>query len=164
MIASTQRVARHTAASVNEKIRRQIQDNIALYAAAGPAAIERRLGELDREWDIERTLETNAAAVSLLGTVLGASMDRRWFVLPGVVAGFLLQHALEGWCPPLPLFRRLGVRTRSEIDSERYALNALRGDFRDVPVITGQIDQLAAEQVYQAVRGRAANASGRANV
>jgi hypothetical protein len=49
-----------------------------------------------------------------------------------VVAGFLLQHAVQGWCPPVPLFRRLGFRTAAEIDYERYALKALRGDFRNV--------------------------------
>ena len=43
-----------------------------------------------------------------------------------------LQHAVQGWCPPLAVWRRLGVRTQSEIDEERYALKALRGDFRDV--------------------------------
>jgi hypothetical protein len=45
--------------------------------------------------------------------------------------GFLLQHAVQGWCPPLPLLRRLGVRTADEINEERYALKALRGDFVD---------------------------------
>ena len=64
---------------------------------------------------------------------MGAIVSRKWFALPGVVAGFLLQHALQGWCPPLPIFRRLGVRTQSEIDHERYALKALRGDFRNLP-------------------------------
>jgi hypothetical protein len=34
----------------------------------------------------------------------------------------------QGWCPPLTVFRRLGVRTRREIDLERYAIKALRGD------------------------------------
>jgi len=33
-----------------------------------------------------------------------------------------LQHGLQGWCPPLPLLRRLGIRTRGEIDREKYAL------------------------------------------
>jgi hypothetical protein len=40
-----------------------------------------------------------------------------------------LQHALTGWCPPVPLFRRLGARTRQEIDRELYALKVVRGDF-----------------------------------
>jgi hypothetical protein len=65
----------------------------------------------------------------LIGTGLGASVNRRWFALPAIVGAFLLQHAVQGWCPPLPVFRRLGFRTAAEIDRERYALKALRGDF-----------------------------------
>lgn len=42
---------------------------------------------------------------------------------------FLLLHGTKGWCPPLPLFRSYGVRTRSEIEREKYALKYLRGDF-----------------------------------
>jgi hypothetical protein len=123
------RVPNHTDESINERIRQQTQRSIARFQHASPAAIERRLAELDAEWDIERTLEANAATVSLIGLTLGATVDRRWFLFPAVVAGFLLQHALQGWCPPLPVFRRLGIRTSYEIDYERYALKALRGDF-----------------------------------
>jgi hypothetical protein len=46
-----------------------------------------------------------------------------------VVNGFLLQHSLQGWCPPLAIFRRLGVRTAAEIEYERSMLKANRGDF-----------------------------------
>ncbi len=133
MLPSTvSRVPAHTDASVNELIRQRTEDNIARYRNAGPAAIARRLRELNAEWDIERTLEANAATASLIGLTLGATVDRRWYLFPAVVAGFLLQHALQGWCPPLPVFRRLGIRTSYEIDYERYALKALRGDFRAV--------------------------------
>jgi len=133
MLPSTvSRVPAHTDASVSELIRQRTEDNIARYRNAGPAAIDRRLRELDAEWDIERTLEANAATASLIGLTLGATVDRRWYLFPAVVAGFLLQHALQGWCPPLPVFRRLGIRTSYEIDYERYALKALRGDFRAV--------------------------------
>src|SRR5438045_1111766 len=131
--ATTQRVPRHTAHNINDEIQRQTDENIARYAKSGPRAIDRRLAELDREWDIERLLEANAAGVSLLGLALGATVSRKWFLFPAVVAGFLLQHAVQGWCPPLPIFRRLGFRTQSEIDQERYALKALRGDFRSLP-------------------------------
>jgi len=133
MLPSTvSRVPAHTDASVNELIRQRTEDKIARYRNAGPAAIDRRLRELNAEWDIERTLEANAATASLIGLTLGATVDRRWYLFPAVVAGFLLQHALQGWCPPLPVFRRLGIRTSYEIDYERYALKALRGDFRAV--------------------------------
>jgi hypothetical protein len=68
----------------------------------------------------------------LLGLTLGLTLDRRWLFLPLGVAAFLLQHAVQGWCPPVSVFRRLGVRTAGEIARERYALKALRGDFEDL--------------------------------
>jgi hypothetical protein len=49
--------------------------------------------------------------------------------LPALVSGFLFQHAVQGWCPPVPVLRRLGFRTAYEIEEERRALKALRGDF-----------------------------------
>jgi hypothetical protein len=122
------RVTEHTAAQVNRQIERQIEASVA-YFAEHPDEIAGRLEELDREWDIERTLEANAASFSLLGLTLALTVDRRWLALPIGVAAFLLQHAVQGWCPPVPVFRRLGVRTADEIDRERYALKALRGDF-----------------------------------
>lgn len=128
--ATTTRVPLHTPQRYNEDIRRQTEENVARIAAGGRDAIERRLRELDYEWDMERSLEANASIVALLGLGLGTFVDRRFFLLPGLVCGFLLQHALQGWCPPVPLFRHLGIRTASEIDCERYALKALRGDFR----------------------------------
>lgn len=125
------RVARATAAHVNEKINRDTDRNIA-YFAANPDQIEQRLRELDDEWDVERCLETGAASLMLFSTLRGLMGRSRWFLLSVAVPAFLLQHAIQGWCPPLEVFRRLGVRTRTEIDQERYALKALRGDFRSL--------------------------------
>jgi len=76
-------------------------------------------------WDIERALEGNASTLALGGLALGFPANRKWFALPVVVMSFLLQHGLQGWCPPLPVLRRLGFRTRGEIDQEKYALKAL---------------------------------------
>ena len=129
MIPTTvQRVRNNTPEHVNEEIRRRTEESVADCVAEGPEAINRRLAELDREWDIERTLEVNAALASLIGLTLGATVNRKWFLFPAAVSGFLLMHAVQGWCPPLPIFRRYGVRTQSEIDYERYALKTLRGD------------------------------------
>jgi hypothetical protein len=74
----------------------------------------------------------NAGIVSLSGVVLGATLSRRVLVLPALVFVFFFQHATQGWCPPLPVFRKIGVRTRREINKEKYALKALRGDFDDM--------------------------------
>ncbi|QDU24344.1 DUF2892 domain-containing protein [Urbifossiella limnaea] len=133
MLPSTsQRVPDQTAAHVNEAIRQRTRGSVERAAAGGVPAIDRRLAELDAEWDVERTLEANAATAAATGAALALLVDRRFAVLPLVVGGFLLQHALQGWCPPLPVFRRLGFRTPTEIDEERAALKALRGDYRGV--------------------------------
>ena len=36
---------------------------------------------------------------------------------------------MQGWCPPLPVIRRLGIRTPEEISNEKTAIKYLRGDF-----------------------------------
>jgi hypothetical protein len=128
MPSSAERVPEHTAEDVNRRIQQETESRIAYYADR-PAEIGHRLRELDREWDIERAIEANASTLALAGVVLGVTSDRRWLALPALVSGFLLQHAIQGWCPPVPILRRLGFRTAREIEQERYALKALRGDF-----------------------------------
>lgn len=122
---TARRVPHNTAPEVNRAIHAETLARVILLAQQGPAAIQRRLDALDKEWDVERCLETGAASLILTGTALAAGGDRRWLFLPAGVAGFLLQHAIQGWCPPLPVFRRLGVRTADEINEERTRLKAL---------------------------------------
>lgn len=148
--STVERVPLHTPQEYNQRIWRQTEENVACYSREGRAAIDRRLRELEDEWDIERVLETNAATAVFVGVTLGAAVDKRFFALPALVAGFLLQHAVQGWCPPVPLFRRLGFRTATEIDEERYALKALRGDFQNIA--PGSDGDRGVHQVMAAVR------------
>ncbi|WP_034348882.1 hypothetical protein [Noviherbaspirillum massiliense] len=119
------RVRSSTAPWINREIDARTDRNIRRYEDSERDAIRSRIAELDREWDVERVLEMNASTLALTGLVLGLTVNRKWLAVPGIVLPFLLQHAVQGWCPPLPLLRRLGVRTRKEIDRERYALMAL---------------------------------------
>ncbi|NBJ10719.1 hypothetical protein [Microvirga arsenatis] len=129
MVAGTvDRVPRHTSQEINRQIKMQIAESVRWHAAH-PEGIDRRLHELDQEWDVERTLEANASTLAFTGVMLGATLDKHWLALPALVTAFLFQHAVQGWCPPLPILRRLGFRTAHEIETERYALKALRGDF-----------------------------------
>jgi hypothetical protein len=123
------RVPSNTAEDINRRIERETEERVRALAG-DPAAIHERLRELDEEWDIERMLEANASALAFTGTVLGLSLDRRWLAVPMIVGAFLFQHAIQGWCPPVPVLRRLGFRTAREIDIERVALKTIRGDFR----------------------------------
>lgn len=119
------RVRKHTVAKINQKLDREREERVQYYASQPREVAERRLEELNYEWDIERWLEMNASALALLGVSLGVTTNRKWFWLPAVVLPFLFQHAIQGWCPPVPVLRRLGVRTQQEIDAEKYALRSL---------------------------------------
>jgi len=123
MIATTaKRVSSNTSPEVNARIWEHTEEHMREVAGAGRGAIEKRLRELDEEWDIERYVETLAPSFTLLGLTLGLTRDRRWLLLPFVVQSFFLQHALQGWCPPIPVLRRLGIRTMQEIERERCCL------------------------------------------
>lgn len=122
MIATTaERVSKHTSPATADRIRARTEASLR-YHQVHPEHILSRLEELDREWDIERALETGSSSLTLLGLLLGTTVNRKWLFLSLGVQSFFLQHALQGWCPPLPLFRRLGVRTAQEIETERCAL------------------------------------------
>ncbi len=103
--STSQRVPSHTCRKVNEQIRRETQQGVERFRGASRESIDQRLEELDQEWDTERTLETNAATLAFTGCILATTMNSRCVYLPMVVTGFLLQHALQGWCPPLPVSR-----------------------------------------------------------
>jgi len=128
------RVQAYTARHVNREIETRASGRVAQAVGEPKQAIARRIDTLEEEWDIERWLETNASALAFTGTVLGLLVNKKFFAIPCIVLPFLLQHALQGWCPPVPILRRKGVRTRREIDAEKYALKALRGDFSNLPV------------------------------
>ena len=116
------RVRNATPDKLNETIDQKTEASIRFYAKADTATIRARIAELDKEWDIERTLELNASLFALGGVILAATVNKKWLILPAIVTTFLAQHAIQGWCPPVPLFRKLGIRTQKEIETERHAL------------------------------------------
>jgi hypothetical protein len=122
-VPSTKQRVRNTDASINRRIDDQLENAIRYYSVH-LEDIDSRLKELDEEWDVERMIEANASTLALAGTVLGITVDKRFLALPMITTAFLLQHAIQGWCPPIPILRRLGFRTADEINRERYALKA----------------------------------------
>jgi hypothetical protein len=139
--ATTDRVILNTPQRHNEDIDDRTRASVARYAAASPQLLDERLRELDHEWDVERTTATGAGMLLLAGVLLASTVDMRWLVLPAIVGACLLLHGLIGWSPVLSLMRRLGYRTPREIDHERYALKALRGDFTPLAVVTTPQDR-----------------------
>jgi hypothetical protein len=138
---SAHRVPRNTPTFLQRHIRNETKRRLR-EVARRPGAASQRLKELDAEWDVERALEATASSFAVFGSAMALRGSIRWAFFPLVVAGFLLQHALQGWCPPLLVFRALGFRTRREIDDERHALKALRGDYRSADRLTRSPESL----------------------
>lgn len=150
---SFDRVRQHTPSSVNQQIDEKMLHVIQDYAARSESEVSERIRELEQEWDTERVLEANASVLAFTGLMLGAFVNHNWFWLPGIVLPFLFQHAVQGWCPPLPVIRRLGVRTPHEIDQEKYVLKVLRGDFSAAMTAPPESDQtMPAAAILEAVR------------
>jgi hypothetical protein len=96
--------------------------------SAGAAA---RLHRLEVEIDQEQALQFGAAAIGFIGAVLSLTVSSAFVLLPALAIAALGQYLVQGWCPPLALLARLGLRSSAEIDSERYALAASLGETRE---------------------------------
>ena len=88
----------------------------------GPHAIRQRLHELDKEWSVEDILKLHAATFVLKFGLFGTIVEKKYFWGIAVVGAMALQQTLQGWSPPHALIRKMGRRTRDEIEDEREAL------------------------------------------
>ena len=118
-----------TRSTASDRIQGRTLHDVSRFLGADPVFIDERIRELELEWSVGRAIEAKAAGLTLAGVLLGLTVDRRFLALPVLGAAFLLQQALSGWSPPVPLLRRLGIRTADEIQAEITALRILRGDF-----------------------------------
>ena len=120
-----ERVRSSTSRSQNQKIDRETKINLARYKDLDSASIQERIRELDKTWDIERTLMFNAATLSLTGAMLALFVNKKWAIMPAVVTSFLIQHTLQGWCPPLPLFRMMGIKSARSLTYMQQGLRRM---------------------------------------
>lgn len=125
ILPSTKRVELNTSRKINKRIEQRTLNNINKYKDVDYKKLLDRIRELNREWDTERVLEANASLVILISSILGFIKNIRWFIIVIIVSFFLLLHAIYGWCPPVPIIRRLGIRTPEEIQSEKTVLKVL---------------------------------------
>lgn len=146
----TDRVRRRTPAKINEKIDHATAQRVEDLATRGRADIAQRLEALDREWSVQRVFHLGTSLAGLTGVALAAAGLRRGgLALTAIAAGFSLHYALSGWTPALSLMRRLKIRTRREIDAEKFALKSVRGDFD--AVCTAQSSIARAGNALQAI-------------
>jgi len=134
MIPNTTTVS-HTHLTRHNAQMREMEVRLAQLADAGPVAIADRMEELDREWSAGRVAKGVLALVILCGISLAITFSWVWVVLPIVAGLFMLEQLFNRSSWLAGMFTEAGFRPGSEIEHERFALKALRGDFRHLPTL-----------------------------
>ncbi|NLK75907.1 MAG: DUF2892 domain-containing protein [Clostridiales bacterium] len=143
---TAQRVFLRTDPLINDEIKKQTARNIEILKCCNEPELTDRIRNLNCEWDTERYLEVNAAALIVISSFLGIKRSRLWFIITGITGIFMFQHALQGWCPLVPFLRKWGVRTADEINSEKYVLKIIRGDFTGIGKETPSMELIDAAE------------------
>ena len=112
-----------------------LECRLAKIADAGPAAINDRLGQLDREWTAGRMTKAALGGLIVVGFALAAVAGHWWLILPALAGVFLLQSLFSRTSWLSRVFQEAGYRTGYEVEQEKFALRTLRGDFRHLPTL-----------------------------
>jgi len=113
----------------------RLEESLASVVEAGHEAIDNRLCHLDGEWSVGRMVKATTGVMILGGLALSVFLSP-WFTIVPAVGGLMLAQSLissKSWLGQM--FSGMGFRTSCEIDHERMALKAIRGDFRHLPTI-----------------------------
>jgi len=112
-----------------------LEKRLACLADAGPHAITERLEELELEWSAGRMTKVTTGLLIVGGFALASLLSPMWLVLPAVAGLLLLQYTFSRVSLLGAMFHRIGFRSGGDIDQEKFALKALRGDFRHLPTV-----------------------------
>ena len=113
----------------SNKIDVYTQENINHYYH-NKSHISNRLKQLEKETSIEQIFQLHDAANVSAGLLLTvATGKKKWLLLPLLVTVVQSVQAVNGFRLGTALLRKYGFRTKADIDKEKYALKALRGDF-----------------------------------
>lgn len=112
-----------------------LEQRLACLADAGPQAITDRLNEIEKEWSAGRVTKATIGITIILGLVLAVLAGPWWLLLPAFGGLFLMQYLFTRVSWLGAMFRELGFRSGADIDHEKFALKALRGDFRQLPTV-----------------------------
>lgn len=118
----------------------QLEPRLHRILDAGPAAIDERLAQLDREWSAGRAAKVLVAGLVLTGLGLALAVDPLWLLLPIAGGACMSQYLFGRSCWVGTLMTSLGFRPGAAIDTEKVALRTLRGDFRHLPTVHDVVD------------------------
>jgi hypothetical protein len=113
-----------------------LEEHVARLADAGPEAVDERLAQLESEWSVGRAAKVSAGILAVGAAAAEVLGHRRTSAILALTAGSCLcSYLLSRRSVVGDMLCHLGFRQGTEIERERLALRALRGDFRYVPTL-----------------------------
>jgi hypothetical protein len=109
-----------------------VKDSVRFYGSLGQQAVSDRLLALEDEPDQETVATLAIAGSGILALAFGLLGSRLWRLLAWMALPLIFAHARGSLSAPCEFLKTLGLRSRKEIQEEKFALKALRGDFRDL--------------------------------
>jgi len=104
-------------------------------AEAGPDAIGERLAHLDHAWTAGRASKAVTGVMIVVGLALGLTVSPWWFVLPAAAGIVLVEYLFTRQSVLGVAFRAMGLPSGADVEQEKLALKALRGDFQHLPTV-----------------------------
>ncbi|MCI0668974.1 MAG: hypothetical protein L0Y64_00785 [Myxococcaceae bacterium] len=127
-------VREHTLPTVNRRIDEHVEHGVAqLLEKDDSSLLSQRIVALEDGWDCERTFDAVTGALALVGVAAAKRWGGAFWLLPAAAGFLLVEQALTGGSSLIRVLRELGIRTRRELDLEKFALKGLRGDFTRIP-------------------------------
>ncbi len=100
---------------------KSVAENLDYYRLESEGVINKRIKELNAEWDAERSVQLKASLIALSGLALGASLGKKWLMIPAAICSFFAVHAIQGGAIPVSG----NFRTRKQIAEEQFGLKEL---------------------------------------
>ena len=112
-----------------------LECRIRALAEAGPAAIDERLTQLDRAWTAGRAAKAAIGVAVVAGLALGLTVNLWFLLLPIVGGAVLVEYVFSRQSLLGAMFRSMGLPSGADVEQEKLALKALRGDFKHLPTV-----------------------------
>jgi hypothetical protein len=121
----------------------RVEARLAEAAVEGPAGIELRLQQIQREWSRDRAIGLLIGVLSLLGLAIAWFAGPWGLLLTGIAGLLLIQNALMSPSLLGAGLSSAGWRSEVAIEQERAMLKAIRGDFDQLQPVVDEEDRIA---------------------
>jgi hypothetical protein len=126
------------------EINRDTLRSIQHYSGQPPQFLGKRIEELEEEIPLEALVYRGGALMAIGGLtlLLVRGKSRAAWLFAAAIGALQLQYSYQGRNALTDILRKRGYRSRKEIEAEKYALQALRGDFAALGELSDPIERV----------------------